>query len=468
MAKITYKFDERNCMLPTLKDDIAVFYPSGFLDGELSQTIILKEDMEFLLEKKPQSVLISFKKIVFFNKKGLNDIINLLELIKSKLSANIAICDYNEKMYQGFFSMSDKTMNFSLFENEKIAMIFFSKTIQKDEKILVYSKMHNQKNKMALILCEKGYSVRIADDWDEFERLKADFTCLIRMSHIVSSNKDLKITIQEGAVIYRLSGYMDSTFQNKFDMKNYENMLKVGFKYFIFDGAEISSFNVYGTAFLAMLSVFSAEFGVVIAICNIKNITKQLKNELEDAGILVYDTLKDVFEDETTISGGAGIDGIENTNITKNLIEILPQIVSVVSSSISLMSGEKIQRKQTILTAFDTSEIKNHIGAYIAFYGDLDGKILLCIDEKNAQKICRVLLNQKTACLKNDISNAFAEFMNIIGDKIMTNFAQNNQKIEVTMSRSICNVGEFHANKGKGALVEFDLGGEKCILFLSK
>lgn len=455
-------------MLPTLKGDIAVFSPSGFLDGELSDSIITKDDMAFLNEKKPQSVLISFKKIVFFNKKGLNNVINLLETIKSKFDANIAICDYNEKMYQGFFSMSDKTMNFSLFETEKIAMLFFAKTEDKSDKILIYSKMPNQKNKMALILCEKGYNVRIAGDLDEFERLKADFTCHIKMSHIVSSNKDLKITIKDGAVIYRLSGYMDSSFQSKFDMKNYENMLKVGFKYFIFDGTEISSFNVYGTAFLAMLSVFSAEFGVVIAICNIKNITKQLKNELEDAGILVYDTLEDVFKDETTISGGAGIDSIEHTNITKNLIEILPNIVSIVSSSIAAMIGENIERKQAILTTFNSSGIKDYIGAYISFYGYLEGKILLCIDEKNAQKICRVLLGEQKTHSKNEISSAFAEFMNIIGDKIMTNFAQKKQKIEVTMSRPICDISEFSANKSKGALVEFNLGGEKCILFLIK
>lgn len=452
-------------MIPLIKNNIAIFSPIGFIDGEMSKTIITPSDFTFLKEKMPICIFISFKKVIFFNKIGFNNTINLLQDIKKELKINIALCDYNEKMFKSFFDMADQNINYYLFETAEIGMLFLNKSDNK--KILIHTANKKQNSKIALSLAQKGHEAYIAKDDNEFKNIQKDFDYILSMTHIMNDEKNTQISIKDNVVIYSLDGYLDSSFAQNFDKKYYENLLKVGFKYFIFDGTNISSFNVYGVSFLASLSVLSAEYGVVIAICNIKNITQTLKNELEDSGILVYDSLKDIYNDESTISGGGGILSNKINNINKNLIEILPSIVNIITSSISSILKTQITKKQASLMPFSAKGFENYIGAYIAFYGDIDGKLLLCMSEDSAKSICKVLLNE-TQNTRNDIASALAEFMNIVGENILLMFSEKKQKVEITMSRSITDIKEFEANKSKGAFLELNICKQSCILFLSK
>ncbi|ASM35350.1 prephenate dehydrogenase [Campylobacter sputorum subsp. bubulus] len=454
-------------MTPVLKNSVAIFSPIGFVDGAMSKTIIDSNDMLYLKEKMPVCVFISFKKVIFFNKIGFNNIINTLQNIKEELKISIGLCDYNEKMFKSFFDMSDQSINYSLFETLEVGMLFYDKSNENKKKVLIYTDSQKQNAKIALSLAQKGHDAYIAKNSDDFKNMQKDFDYILSMTHIMNYEKNTQIYIKDNVVVYNLNGYLDSSFAENFDKKYYENLIKVGFKYFIFDGTNISSFNVYGTAFLASLSVLSAEYGVVIAICNIKNITQALKNELEDGGILVYDSMDDFYNDERTISGGAGMLSNKINNIGKNLIETLPNIISIISSSISSILKTQITKKQASLTPFSSKGFEDYIGAYIAFYGDIDGKLLLCTSEDCAKEICKVLLDENQN-ERNDIAVALAEFMDIIGENILLMFNEKKQKVEITMSRSITNIKEFEANKSKGAFLELDINGKSCIIFLSK
>lgn len=455
-------------MTPVIKNSIAIFSPAGFIDGAMSKTIIEPNDMAFLKEKMPVCVFVSFKKVIFFNKIGFNNIINTLQNIKEELKISIALCDYNEKMFKSFFDMADQKITYSLFETLEIGMLFFNKSNGENNKVLIYTTNQKQDSKLALSLAQKGYDAHIAKDCDDFKTQINNFDYALSMTHIMNDEKNMQIEIKNGVVIYNLDGYIDSSFAENFDKKYYENLLKVGFKYFIFDGTNVSSFNVYGTAFLASLSVLSAEYGVVMAVCNIKNTTQTLKNELEDGGILVYDSTQDFYNDESTISGGAGMLSNKINNISKNLIEILPNIVALISSSISSILKTQITKKQASLMPFKATGFEDYIGAYIAFYGDIDGKLLLCMSEDSAKDICKVLLDETKEISRHDIATALGEFMNIIGENILIMFNEKKHKVELTMSRSITNIKEFEANQSKGAFLELDVNSKSCILFLSK
>ena len=285
-------------MKPALKNSLAVFYPQGFLDGENAKMIIEPLDIAFLATKKCEAVLISLKKIVFFNKRGLSTAVELLSQIQEKTQAIIGFCDYDKKKYQTILEMYQYKVSFSLFETDQIAMLFTGVPLCKDpdtKKIVVYNSNLEQKNHLAMELYERGYKPAIAKDASQFESLKQTCDYHISNSYLGSSEKHVKVHIKDNVIVYSLPSFVDSVLAEKFDMFYHDNSLKVGFQYFLFNAEKVSSINIHGVNFLAKLSTAGAEYGATIAISGLgeHNITTHLRNDLEDAGILLYNALGD-------------------------------------------------------------------------------------------------------------------------------------------------------------------------------
>ena len=53
-------------MKPILKQKIAFFYPTGFIDGENAIDIVSPLDVDYLKSIKPEGIFISLKKVVFY------------------------------------------------------------------------------------------------------------------------------------------------------------------------------------------------------------------------------------------------------------------------------------------------------------------------------------------------------------------------------------------------------------------
>ena len=299
-------------MRPIIKNNIAVFHPQGFLDGNNAPFVIGISDRNFVLQKKCDAVLVSLKKVVFFNKNGITMLVDILRDIRGKTDAVVGFCDYDAKKYKTIFDMFKNDLDFSLFENMEVASLFAGPSKKcKDTKILVYSDDSDQKNQLAIELYERGYSTTIAKDKDFLKSKRDSFQIVIENSYLGIYSSKIAAHIKGNVVVYTLQNYIDSSVSSAFDLNYHQNSLKVGFKLFVFDAARVSSMNVHGVNFLSKLSISAAEYGATICIAGLKSekITNRFKNELEDSGILLYDSLYKFFEDNDikNESGGAAV-----------------------------------------------------------------------------------------------------------------------------------------------------------------
>lgn len=453
-------------MKPIIKDTIAIFSPAGFIDGENSALVIEPSDESFLYANTFECVLVSMKKVRFFNKRGLNNIVEILNRVRIKTGAIIGFCDYDEAKFKAFFEMYEKKITFCLFDSAEVAGLFFGKNLPHDTKVILHSQQNDQKNQIAIQLAQKGIRAFVAQNKDEFDAKKGEFDYSICLTHISSSNRNFGVSVQDNVVIYKLSGYIDTDFWSKFDVKYQENSLKVGFKYFLFDASEVISFNIHGVSFLAKLSTASAEYGATIAIfgLNSKNTTEVLRDDLEDAGILLYDTIEDFYQDESVISGGAGILSNKPRNITKRLIEILSKIINPTLDTISVVTKLKVHKNSVKVDVFKNAK-PGLIGSNIGFYGDIEGTIFLGVDEILARKICFMLLED--GAKREVVCAAFGEFMGILGRKVIANLESEYQNIYLTMPKVFDDCSVFANGVGKGALIEFNAGEFYGVLFLN-
>lgn len=464
-------------MRPTLKNGLGVFTPQGFLDGENAKVIIEPQDIQFLTDKRCEAALISLKKIVFFNKRGLTTIVELLGQIQERTGAMIGFCDYDVKKYRTILEMYQQKITFSLFETEAIAALFAGvREIKEREakKIIVYNDNADQKNQLMLELYERGYKPTVAKNKAQFEEQKALHDVAISNSYLGSSQKHLQVHIKDNVIVYGLSSFVDSTLAEKFDMRYHENSLRVGFTLFLFNAQNVSSINVHGVNFLSRLSTAAAEYGASIAISGLtsRSIADSLKEELEDAGVLFYDSLKSFFDDEELLGqgGGGGIVAKKPQHITKRLVEVLPEVVQTAMHTIEVMAQCKVAKESLKIQPLTFERTDSKMGVALGMFGDLNGLLVMVFEEETARKACKILLDNPDAASRPELMDALGEFVNIIGGKIVQLMLKRQCKMDITMPRTFVDVSEIfqHKKDKKGAQVDFRVEEKPLTLFLTK
>jgi len=455
-------------MKVNFKGKIAILSPFGFLDGDISKYEINKFERDLILAKRFDCILISLKKVVHFNRLGLNLILQIVTEIARRIEANVAFCDYDEAKFKALKDIPTQGFSYSLFETQEIAGLFFGNIGHKNQtnQIIIYHDSNDQRNQMALKLAERGYSVHVAKDMKIFNANKDNYKYKILLSQINIHERNVTIQVRDNVIIYVLNGFIDSNFAENFDMLAHMNSLRVGFKFFVFDATKARSANVHGVSFLTKLSTASAEFGATIAICGLnQNTTSQtLKNDLEDSGILLYDQLNDFFDDDSSISGGAGMLEAKPRNITKNLVEILPLILKIALDTISSISDVKIERGNVSINTYKQKD--GCINGCIAFYGDFEAKIILSLDSQIAKKACLILIRNDEALSLNE---AYSSLMLIIADKLVSWFEAKKIRLNMTMPNIFDSKIWTSDTKSKGAYVELNTNNNSCgILFLTR
>lgn len=455
---------------PIIKNSLGIFYPAGFLDSDSITNSIEPQDLAFL-KAKCEVALVSFRKVVFFNKRGMNGVVKLLLSLEKKTNKHIGICDYDTKKYNMILEMFNHNLPFSLFESEKIAELFYSKNIKDKEskKILVFNKDANQKNQIALALAEKGYKPTIAKDMAHLNAIRNDYESVITSSNVATKEKITSVSISQNVIIYSLSGYLDSNLSESFDSVYHLNSLKVGFKFFLFDATKVSSTNIHGVNFLSKLSTYAAEYGASIAICGLShNTPRNLLEDIEDAGILIYETKEKFFQDDSTLQGGAGLVKTKHRHITKKLVEKLALMVQICNQTVESMTKYAINMKNSKIQTLTLDENADLIAAAVAFYGDLDGMFLLVFEKEIAKKACAILLDET-----NDdeaLVEALGEFIIIIAERIAHKLAKQKIQVEITMPRTFDDIDEIIENykDDKGAQVNMLVNQKPMTLFLTK
>lgn len=462
-------------MKPIVKKKLAVFHPQGFLDGGNARGVIEPQDVNFLTTTKCEVVLVSLKKIIFFNRRGLSTVLESLQIIGNKLGAMIGFCDYDQKKFKMIMDMYNGHVPFSLFDSESVGALFAGSSNKEagECKILIYNEDTEQRNKISMELYELGYKPTIAKSSDEYSNLKEEgFEYVIRHSHLGSIDRAIQIHIKDNVVIYSLKDFLDSGLADDFDMQHHNNALKIGFNYYLFEASKVSSTNVHAVNFIAKLSTAGAEHGATIAICGLteQSITEPLKNDLEDAGVLIYEDLDSFFSDEELFGedGGGALSGKKPKNITKKLVEVLPLVMETTAKTIESMTHGQLERKSTKVQDLALLDVKNTFAVAIAFYGQAEGMMVLAFDKEVAKKACSVLLDENSS--DHELLEALCELINIIGGKLVQQLTRKNLNVSITMPRAYKNADEVLAHKKgtKGAQVDFEMDGKPVVLFLTK
>src|SRR5210317_2078751 len=104
-------------MKAVVKNGVGVFSPQGFLDGNNNNSFLSIDDIEATLNLKVDMILVSLKKVVFFNRNGLDPFIKLFLKVRKKNQSIVGFCDYDRRKYKAIHKFYKNEMSFSLFKS---------------------------------------------------------------------------------------------------------------------------------------------------------------------------------------------------------------------------------------------------------------------------------------------------------------------------------------------------------------
>ncbi len=462
-------------MRPVIKKSTAIFYPQGFLDGLNASIIIEPSDAGFVISKKPKAVFVSLKKIVFFNKKGLSILVDSLKLMQDKIHCSIGFCEFDDKKYKTILSMFGGDLDFSLFENLKVMSLFFDENNDGDKKILIYNDDSDQKNQLAIELYEMGCKPYVAKDFVDFKEKEDEYIkygIVVHYSYIANAEHRVNVYIKDSIVFYILNNFIDSTIVKKFDLTYHNNLLRVGFKLFIFDITQVSSMNIHGVNFLAKLSTAGAEYGTTFCMVGVddKKLSEKLKNDLEDSGIILYKNMDEFLSDEDikkeSLSGGKV--PIKSTKLTKNIITHLNTFVDITMHITQMLSQKKGKKKSVKIDIFDLNTDRDYFVVLFGIYKEINATFAMIFSKNLLLDTCKIFIDDVKN--SNELYDALSEYANIVSSKIKTNFKLHKIDVEITLPRvfhDIKQVIEYYDGR-KGVLIELEYEGEMLKLFLSR
>jgi len=467
---------------PVVKNRIAIFYPQGFVDGANAPSFITVADTDYLLGlNNIDGALISLKKVVFFNKNGLSFLARILGKIKKEMKINIGFCDYNDRNYNSLVKMFQEEMDFCIFKDFNTANLFMGTSkVEPNSNILVWHEDPTQKNLMVIELYERGYNAIAASDFRDYTKKKKDnkdnYHAIVDRSFFGSFGKKIGSHRRGNIIIYTLSGYLDASAAEKFDLNYHINCLNVGFRFFVFEASRVLSINIHASNFFAKLSTAGAEYGATIAIAGLdwKKLPK-FKEGLEDVGILFFNSLDDLFMDEDLqkeISTSMGALVVNKKAITKDIVKQLPTFIEAAVHTVKTLTNSVALKKSAEVSSFKLEDDGiNLLASSIGFYGDIDGMLVLVFPENIAKKACSLLLGQdENKTTETELTDALGELVNIIGGRAKTLLSERDVKANITLPRTFTKLEDVKNTilEKKGVQIDLEFAGEPFSIFLTR
>ncbi len=466
-------------MRAVVKDNIGVFHPQGFLDGTTAPSLLTIEDIRATEALNVNMMLVSLQKVVYFNKNGLNIFVELLESLHRKTGIIVGFCDYDDKKYASILKFYDKAINFSLFKTHQIATLFASNMQEKKDKksLVIWHEDPSQRSALAIELFDRGYEPIVCQTQEEFNKRKNQtdlYEAVIYNSYLGMLGSKIATRVTGNAIIYTLSGFLDTEISNQFDLNYHTNSLNVGFTLFIFDTYKVVSMNIHALNFFSKLATAGAEFGANICIVGMtfEKTPPTFKDELEDAGILFFESMDDILGDKKRLKELGGSGGATKANkraLNKVLVNELPRFINATVNTMEMMTNAKAQKKDAKVETLKVDNTKDKIASSIGFYGNIDGLVILVFPLSIAKKSCELLLGEQTDNIE-DILDTLAEFVNIIAGRVKALLAEHSISVDITLPRTYENVDELLStlNERKGVQVNLDFEGKSFTFFLTR
>ncbi len=463
-------------MRAVVKNNIGVFNPQGFLDGNNTSSFFNLEDIKIAEQLQVEILLVSLKKVIFFNNNGISILVQLLLKMRSKNHALIGFCDYDTKKYETIKSFYKDNLVFSLFKTYNIATLFCASFNNQNKTALLYNDDPSQRSAMAIELFERGHNPVIAQTKEEFnEKAKTpeNYYVIIEDTYLNLLGQKIATRVKGNAVIYTLSGFLDAEISDNFDIIYHQNSLHVGFRLFIFDTYQVVSMNIHAVNFFTKLSSSAAEYNAMICFAGMTfdKTPKQFKQDMEDFGILYFDSIDDIFKNDEILSSLKNNSSLKITNqsLSKLIVKQLPNFINAVASTMEMMTGTKAIKQSMAMQTLNISNKKTKFASSIGIYGAIEGIIILIFPIDVARKNCELLLGEKTDN-NLEILDTLAEFVNIIGGRIKTLLNEHNVSVNITLPRTYSNIDDLLAVVGskKGVQVNLGFDNDQFTFFLAR
>lgn len=464
-------------MRPVVKDRIAVFNPQGFLDGNNAPVFLTIDDIRTTEQLSVDTILVSLKKVIFFNKNGLDIFVKLLNNLRAKMRVTVGFCDYDHKKFQAIMKFYEKDLNFSLFKTQQIASLFASHNQEESHTVLIYNEDPSQRSSMAIELFDFGHNPVIAQSKREFEekkQLKDTYYAIVEDTFLGLFGQKIATRVSGNAIIYTLANYLDATIADGFNLDYHTNSLNVGFRLFIFDSYKVVSLNIHALNFFSRLASSAAEYNATLCFVGLtfEKTPIQFKEELEDSGILFFEQMDDILKNKELLEElGATSAAVtkQKRNLTKTLVGELPRFIEATVSTIEMMTNATANKDAANIHLLEVNDAKDKLASSIGFYGDMDGMIVLIFPKEIARKTCELLLGEAEHDT-DAILDALAEFVNIIGGRVKSLLSEKSIAVNITLPRTYLRVDdllEMMQNK-KGVQVDLNFAGDKFVFFLTR
>lgn len=464
-------------MKAVVKNGIAVFSPQGFLDGNSSNAFMSIEDIEAATNLKADMILVSLKKVVFFNRNGLDIFIKLFFKIRKKNHAVVGFCDYDSKKYDAIKRFFHDELYFSLFKTLDIAYLFSSSFKNQNKTILIYSSDKSQRSAIAIELHDGGHNPIIAQSEQEFNEKKEKkdaYDYIIDSTFLGQMGQKVATRVTGNAIIYTISSFLDVEIGDKFNIEYHNNSLNVGFRLFIFDAYKVISMNVHALNFFSKLASSAAEYNASICFVGMKfDKTPEIFREtMEDAGILFYAQMDDILENKELLKelGASSASNVKNKRaLNKATVLELPKFIDATVITLEMMTNAKAVKEAVSVHNLIIEDKKGKIASSIGYYGDIDGMVILVFPQGIAKKACELLIGENTDDMEL-ILDTLAELVNIVGGKIKTLLADELINVNITLPRTYQDVDsllEVVENR-RGVQVDLSFDGDKFLFFLTR
>ena len=464
-------------MRAIVKNGIGLFTPQGFLDGNNGGSFLSIEDIDATSDLNADMILVSLKKVIFFNKNGLDVFIKLFSKVRKKKNITVGFCDYDNKKFIAISKFYSKEMNFSLFKSYDIASLFSSSFKNKNKNVLIYSDDKSQRTAMAIELHDFGHNPVVCQTFQEYQEKSSNasaYDIIIDDTFIGQMGQKIATRVTGNAIIYSVSSFLDADIGNTFNIAYHNNSLNVGFRLFIFDAYKVISMNIHALNFFSKLSTSAAEYNATICFVGLefKKIPLSFKETMEDSGMLFYEQMDDILLNKELLKelGASSAANIKNQRvIDKDIVTKLPNFIEATVATIEMMTNSKAKKEAVEVNKIEIKDKTDRIASSIGFYGDIDGMVILVFPTKIAKKSCELLIGESTDDMEL-ILDTLAELVNIVGGKIKTLLGDHDVNVNITLPRtyhSIDNLLEVIENK-KGVQVDLAFDDDKFLFFLTK
>jgi len=464
-------------MRAVVKNGIGIFTPQGFLDGSSGTAILSIDDIDATIAQNADMVLVSLKKVIFFNRNGLDAFVKMFHKVRSANHTTVGFCDYDNKKYIAINRFYKNDITFSLFKSQDIALLFSSSYKDQNKNVLLYNEDKSQRAAMAIELHDNGHNPIIAqteDEFDEKSNVEGAYDLIITDTFLGQMGQKVATRVTGNAIIYTVSSFLDAEIGNTFNIAYHNNSLNVGFRLFIFDAYKVVSMNIHALNFFSKLSSAGAEYNATICFVGMSfdKTPQEFKETLEDSGIMFFNQMDDILQDKELLKelGASSAANIKNKRtLNKGMVTELPNFIEATVATIEMMTNSEATKEAAKVDTIAIESAEGKIASSIGFYGDIDGMVILVFPTAIAKKACELLIGEETDDLEL-ILDTLAELVNIVGGKVKTLLADEHISVDITLPRTYPDISSLLeiAQGKKGVQVDLSFNGDKFLFFLTR